>query len=58
MLRAEARVSGDGEVLRAAVDAFEAIDARFEAAVTCTLAPDLAARGYETLDALGCTRPR
>jgi hypothetical protein len=58
LLRAEARLTGDPATLRAALDAFDAIDARFEWAITALLAGDpLAAEGRSALSDMGATLP-
>jgi hypothetical protein len=58
LLRAEARLTGDQAMLRAALDAFDAIDARFEWAVTALLAGDpLAAEARAALADMGAAPP-
>jgi hypothetical protein len=58
LLRAEARLSGDPAAMRAALDAFDSVDARFEWAVTALLAGgELAAHGRAVLADLGASPP-
>jgi predicted ATPase len=58
LLRAAARLGGDGSTAQAAVEAFAALEARFEVAVTQLLVGGAdAQRGREELIALGCERP-
>jgi predicted ATPase/DNA-binding CsgD family transcriptional regulator len=57
LLRARGRLTGDETVLRAAVAAWEALDARVERACTLLLLPDRRAEGEAELTALGCTIP-
>jgi hypothetical protein len=58
LLRADARLTGDPATLRAALDAFDAIDARFEWAVTALLAGDpLAAQARSVLAEVGAAPP-
>jgi hypothetical protein len=59
LLRAGARLADHGSAAKAAVEAFSALDARFEVAVTRLLAGGTdAQRGREELSALGCEFPR
>jgi hypothetical protein len=58
LLRAEARLSGEPAAMRAALDAFDEIDARFEWAVTAVLAGEpLASQGRSVLADLGAGPP-
>jgi predicted ATPase/DNA-binding CsgD family transcriptional regulator len=58
LLRAEARLQSDGALLRAALDAFDEIGARFEWAVTAMLLDGAVAdEGRALLEELGATLP-
>jgi hypothetical protein len=58
LLRARGRRTGDAALLRAAVAAWERIEARFERACTLLLLPDRAAEGRAELAALGVEAPQ
>jgi hypothetical protein len=57
LLRAEGRLHADPERLRAALDAFDALDARFEWAVTALLLGGEAAAGRAALADMGVSAP-
>jgi hypothetical protein len=57
LLRAEARLTGDRALLRRAVLAWEAVEARFERACTLCLDDATRAEGEAELVALGCPPP-
>jgi predicted ATPase/DNA-binding CsgD family transcriptional regulator len=57
LLRAEARLTGDRGLLRRAVLAWEAVEARFERACTLCLDDATRAEGEDELSALGCPPP-
>jgi hypothetical protein len=58
LLRAEGRLDGDPVTMRAALDAFNELDARYEWAVTALLVGgDVAEEGRATLARLGVSAP-
>jgi len=57
LARAHGRLEDSPELLTESVRLWEAIDARFERAVTLLLLPDRADEGQAELSALGCPRP-
>jgi hypothetical protein len=58
LLRAKAREDGDGETMARAASAFEALGARFEAAVTrARLGGPVGEQARAELREMGCTPP-